>query len=59
MTRACENCAWWVATNSAVGQCKGGPPITSYTWPMTTHVDWCGMFRLAERLTGNVDRRTA
>lgn len=61
MTRACQNCEWWLATQArpAVGYCKAGPPIASYTWPLTNAFDWCGRFRLAERLTGNVDRRVA
>ena len=56
--RAYRNCQWWVAPEAAViGACKGGPPsaTTGITeWPLTHSADWCGMFRLAERMAGGI-----
>lgn len=58
MTRACKNCQWWVsAPASELGVCKGGPPTPAAKrgeWPVTHHIDWCGAFRLAERMAGGI-----
>lgn len=55
--RACRNCMWW-----SDGQCRGAPPsvvvdiggVDETRWPATSADDWCGAFRMAERLAGGI-----
>jgi len=62
MTRACGSCQWWVESADpdlkGLGRCKGGPPTTSKSglgdWPVTGIAEWCGAFRLAERMAGGI-----
>jgi hypothetical protein len=58
MTRACRNCQWWVGEPAGSGgECRGAPPTPVITadgleamWPRTGSFEWCGAFRMAERL---------
>ena len=68
MNRACRNCQWWrqdAGSEFAPGECRGGPPrrmappfdrqqSPNAEWPMTQPNDWCGAFRMAERLAGGI-----
>jgi hypothetical protein len=64
MSRACRNCQWWIESTvpdpvlEGLRSCKGGPPTASYEmlrlWPVTGPDDWCGAFRIAERMAGGV-----
>ncbi len=63
MTRACRNCQWWdrgasLTGPALIGTCRGGPPsVTDRNtchWPVTEDTDWCGAFRMAERMAGGI-----
>ena len=54
MNRACQNCQWWTRhePGEPYGTCRGAPPTHGAPWPSTLSDDWCGQFRMAERLSG-------
>lgn len=62
MTRACRNCQWWVGEPAGSGgECRGAPPTPVITadgleamWPRTGSFEWCGAFRIAERMAGGI-----
>jgi hypothetical protein len=61
MSRACRNCQWWIETGRRSGQCRGAPPVAKLhnagerpVWPSTEPSDWCGAFRIAERMAGGI-----
>ena len=64
MTRACKNCQWWdrgasLTGPALIGTCRGGPPSVTERntchWPVTEDSDWCGAFRIAERMASITD----
>ena len=65
MSRACATCEWWrssglggaPAEGAVRGECREAPPVASFEWPDTNPTDWCSRWRLAQRLSGGVDRR--
>ena len=62
MSRACRCCQWWlVEPDGSAGECRGAPPTPIITadgletmWPRTGSFDWCGAFRIAERMAGGI-----
>lgn len=65
MTRACASCEWWdnpATGDPDFGYCHGAPPTAvpddgEAMWPVTAASDFCGAFRVAERMAGGVDAR--
>lgn len=70
MRRTCETCEWFIelAEGSEAGDCHGAPPSTVVTedlagrqqaqtlWPNVQRTDWCGAYRIAERLIPSLGR---
>ena len=62
--RTCNLCEWWVsaAADAAFGTCRAHPPTVDQgaaVWPSTASDEWCGAFRIGERLLGGRDCRVA
>lgn len=51
--RRCDHCEWWVEGFDGRGLCRGAPPtggLDGSYFPATARDDWCGAFRMSERL---------